>query len=591
MAVSVAVPVGKSTADRLMEKLIPRVESLKIGTSIDPSADYGPLVTREAVEKVKSYIDIGIKEGATLAVDGRGFKMQGYEKGFYLGGSLFDNVTKDMRIYKEEIFGPVLSVVRAHDYKEALALPSDHDYGNGVAIFTRDGDAARDFAAKVNVGMVGVNVPIPVPIALLHLRRLEEVGLRRSQPARPGLGALLHQDQDGDLALAVRRQGRCGVLDPADEVTLSRARPGMQFALNEDQVAVRDMALAFAAEKIAPHALRWDEEKHFPVDVMREAATLGMGGIYIREDVGGSAMTRFDAALIFEALATGCPTTSAFISIHNMASWMIDAFGSDTQRHKWLPKLCSMELIASYCLTEPGAGSDAAALRTRAVRDGDHYVLNGQKQFISGAGGTDLLVAMVRTGGDGAGGVSTLVIDGNTPGVSYGANERKMGWNAQPTRAVMFENARVPVANRLGEEGIGFKIAMAGLDGGRLNITACSLGGAQTALDKARTYMKERKAFGKRLRRIPGIAIPSRRHGDRARGRAHLPVARSGGARPQGPRCHHALRHGKALRHRRRLRGRQPGAPAPWRLRLSQRIRYREDRARSARAPDPRRHQ
>ncbi|WGR92476.1 isobutyryl-CoA dehydrogenase [Bradyrhizobium sp. ISRA443] len=273
----------------------------------------------------------------------------------------------------------------------------------------------------------------------------------------------------------------------------------MQFALNEDQIAVRDMARAFAAERIAPHALEWDEKKHFPVDVMREAASLGIGGIYIRDDVGGSAMTRFDAALIFEALATGCPTTSAFISIHNMASWMIDAYGNDTQRRKWLPKLCTMEYLASYCLTEPGAGSDAAALRTRAVRDGDHYILNGQKQFISGAGGTDLLVAMVRTGGDGPGGVSTLVIDGKTPGVSFGANERKMGWNAQPTRAVMFENARVPVENRLGEEGIGFKIAMAGLDGGRLNIAACSLGGAQAALDKALAYMKDRKAFGKRL--------------------------------------------------------------------------------------------
>ena len=182
-----------------------------------------------------------------------------------------------------------------------------------------------------------------------------------------------------------------------------------------------------------------------------------------------------------------------------MASWMIDAFGNDTQRQKWLPKLCKMEFIASYCLTEPGAGSDAAALRTRALREGDHYVLNGQKQFISGAGGTDLLVAMVRTGGDGPGGVSTLVIDGKTPGVSFGANERKMGWNAQPTRAVIFENARVPVENRLGDEGIGFKIAMAGLDGGRINIAACSLGGAQSALDKSLAYMKERKAFGKRL--------------------------------------------------------------------------------------------
>ncbi|KJC59077.1 acyl-CoA dehydrogenase [Bradyrhizobium sp. LTSPM299] len=273
----------------------------------------------------------------------------------------------------------------------------------------------------------------------------------------------------------------------------------MQFALNEDQIAVRDMARAFAAEKIAPYALEWDETKHFPVDVMREAASLGIGGIYIRDDVGGSAMTRFDAALIFEALATGCPTTSAFISIHNMASWMIDAFGNDTQRHRWLPKLCTMELLASYALTEPGAGSDAAALRTRAVRDGDHYVLNGQKQFISGAGSTDLLVAMVRTGGDGPGGISTIVIDGKTPGVSFGANERKMGWNAQPTRAVVFENARVPVENRLGDEGIGFKIAMAGLDGGRINIAACSLGGAQAALDKSLVYMRDRKAFGKRL--------------------------------------------------------------------------------------------
>ncbi|EKS39515.1 isobutyryl-CoA dehydrogenase [Afipia broomeae] len=273
----------------------------------------------------------------------------------------------------------------------------------------------------------------------------------------------------------------------------------MQFALTEDQIAVRDMAREFAAEKIAPFAQKWDEEKFFPVNVMREAAALGMGGIYIRDDVGGSALTRFDAALIFEALATGCPTVSSFISIHNMASWMIDAYGSDAQRQKWLPRLCTMELIASYALTEPGAGSDAAALSTRAVRDGDHYVLNGQKQFISGAGTSDIYVAMVRTGGEGARGVSTLVIDRDTPGVSFGANERKMGWNAQPTRAVIFENARVPVANRLGEEGIGFKVAMAGLDGGRLNIAACSLGGAQSALDKSLAYTKERRAFGQRL--------------------------------------------------------------------------------------------
>src|SRR5580693_137507 len=279
----------------------------------------------------------------------------------------------------------------------------------------------------------------------------------------------------------------------------------MQFALNEDQIAVRDMARELAADKIAPRAIRWDEEKHFPVDVMREAAKLGIGGVYIRDDVGGSALTRFDAALIFEALATGCPTVSAFISIHNMASWMIDAYGNDAQRRKWLPRLCTMELLASYCLTEPGSGSDAAALRTRAVRDGDHYVLNGQKQFISGAGKGDLYVAMVRTGADGPGGISTLVIDADTPGVSFGANERKMGWNAQPTRAVIFENARVPVTNRLGDEGIGFKIAMAGLDGGRINIAACSLGGAQNALDRTLAYMKERKAFGKRLNEFQAL--------------------------------------------------------------------------------------
>ena len=271
------------------------------------------------------------------------------------------------------------------------------------------------------------------------------------------------------------------------------------FALPEDQIALRDTARAFAAEKIAPFALKWDEEKHFPVDTIRQAASLGMGGIYIREDVGGSGLTRLDAALVFEALAQGCPTVSAYISIHNMAAWMIDAYGSIDQRTRYLPKLCSMDYLASYCLTEPGSGSDAAALRTRAVRDGDHYVLNGQKQFISGAGAGDLYVVMVRTGGEGPGGISTLVVEGNTPGISLGANERKMGWNAQPTRAVIFENARVPVANRLGEEGMGFRIAMAGLDGGRLNIAACSLGGAQAALDAALAYMRERKAFGKRL--------------------------------------------------------------------------------------------
>jgi alkylation response protein AidB-like acyl-CoA dehydrogenase len=275
--------------------------------------------------------------------------------------------------------------------------------------------------------------------------------------------------------------------------------PMTLFALPEDQIALRDTARAFAAEKIAPFALKWDEEKHFPVKTIREAATLGMGGIYIRDDVGGSGLTRLDAALIFEALAQGCPTISAYISIHNMAAWMIDAYGSVDQRMRFLPKLCRMDWLASYCLTEPGSGSDAAALRTTAKREGEHYVLNGTKQFISGAGAGDLYVVMVRTGGEGPNGISALVVEGNLPGISFGANERKMGWNAQPTRAVMFENVRVPVANRLGDEGIGFRVAMAGLDGGRINIGACSLGGAQAALDAALAYTRERKAFGKRL--------------------------------------------------------------------------------------------
>src|SRR5215469_9069334 len=220
-----------------------------------------------------------------------------------------------------------------------------------------------------------------------------------------------------------------------------------QFSLNEEQIAVRDMARSFAAEVFAPHAVAWDEAKHFPVAEMRQAAELGMGGVYISPEVGGSGLSRLDATLIFEALATGCPTVAAYMSIHNMAAWMIDAFGSDAQRQTWLPKLCTMELLASYCLTEPGAGSDAAALRTRAVRDGEEYVLNGQKQFISGAGAGDVYLVMARTGGEGAAGISALIVPGDTPGISIGANERKMGWNAQPTRAVMFENVRVPLTD------------------------------------------------------------------------------------------------------------------------------------------------
>ena len=230
-----------------------------------------------------------------------------------------------------------------------------------------------------------------------------------------------------------------------------------QFSLTDDQIAIRDMALAFAAENLAPHALEWDEKKHFPVDVMREAAALGMAAIYTRDDVGGSGMTRLDAALIFEALATGCPPISAYLSIHNMVAWMIDRYGSDEQRQRYIPKLVTMELIASYCLTEPGSGSDAAALKTKAVREGDHYIVNGVKQFISGAGASDFYVTMVRTGEDGPSGISTLVIEKDTPGVSFGAQEKKMGWNAQPTAAVIFEDARVPVANLLVRRGHGLQ--------------------------------------------------------------------------------------------------------------------------------------
>ncbi|WP_332118056.1 isobutyryl-CoA dehydrogenase [Azorhizobium caulinodans] len=277
------------------------------------------------------------------------------------------------------------------------------------------------------------------------------------------------------------------------------------FELTEDQIAIRDMARAFAREEIAPYALEWDEAHHFPIPTLKAAAALGMAGIYVRDDVGGSALSRLDATLIFEALAEGCPATSAYLSIHNMVAWMIDRFGAPEQRTKWLPKLCAMDIVASYCLTEPGSGSDAAALKTRAVRDGDHYVLHGEKQFISGAGASDLYAVMARTGGEGPGGVSTILVEAGTPGLSFGANEKKMGWRVQPTRAVIFDGVRVPVENRIGAEDDGFKFAMAGLDGGRLNIAACSLGGAQAALDKALAYTAERKAFGKAINQFQAL--------------------------------------------------------------------------------------
>jgi alkylation response protein AidB-like acyl-CoA dehydrogenase len=279
----------------------------------------------------------------------------------------------------------------------------------------------------------------------------------------------------------------------------------MDFDLNEDQRAIEDAARAFAAAELAPHSARWDEEKTLDRDVLRAAAELGFAGLYVQEDVGGSALTRLDASIVFEQLSYGDVSTAAFISIHNMASWMIDRFGSDDLRRRWLPRLTTMELVASYCLTEPGSGSDAAALKTTARKDGDHYVLNGSKAFISGAGFSDVYVVMARTGGEGARGVSAFVVENGTPGLSFGAQERKMGWNAQPTAQVNFDDCRVSEANRIGGEGEGFKFAMAGLDGGRINIASCSLGGAGLALDTAREYLATRKQFGQALKEFQGL--------------------------------------------------------------------------------------
>lgn len=273
----------------------------------------------------------------------------------------------------------------------------------------------------------------------------------------------------------------------------------MSALFSDEQLMIRDMARKFAEAQLLPHSEAWDRDSHFPVDVIKQAAELGFAGIYVSEEVGGSALTRTDAAMIFEQLSYGDVSTAAFISIHNMASWMIDTFGSDAQRQAWVPRLTRMELIASYCLTEPGAGSDAASLKTRAVKDGDDYVISGTKQFISGAGTSDVYVLMARTSDDGAKGVSAFIIEKDTPGLSFGANERKMGWKSQPTRQVMLDGVRVPAANRIGEEGHGFRFAMAGLDGGRLNIAACALGGAQAALEATLIYMGERKAFGKSI--------------------------------------------------------------------------------------------
>ncbi|MBM0169714.1 acyl-CoA dehydrogenase family protein [Altererythrobacter sp. C41] len=268
-----------------------------------------------------------------------------------------------------------------------------------------------------------------------------------------------------------------------------------QFQLTDDQLAIQEMARRFTADHITPFAAEWDEKHHFPREVIQKTGELGFGAIYVSEESGGIALGRLEAALIMEAMAYGCPATSAYVSIHNMAAWMIDRFGGDEVKAKFLPRMVTMEHIASYALTEPGSGSDAAGLKTTARLDGDHYVLNGTKQFISGGGFNDIYVCMVRTGEHKSRGITCLVVEKDTPGVSFGAPEKKLGWNASPTAQVIFEDARVPVENRVGAEGDGFRFAMAGLDGGRLNIGACSLGGAQRCLDEAIAYTKDRQQF------------------------------------------------------------------------------------------------
>ncbi len=277
---------------------------------------------------------------------------------------------------------------------------------------------------------------------------------------------------------------------------VSDSNPPGQFSLNAEQHAIRDLALSFATGQLAPHALRWDRDKYFPRDVIRSSAALGFGGVCVAEDVGGSALSRLEGVLIYDSLATACPCIAGYFSVHNMVASVIDRFGTEQQRKQWLPRMCRFDLLGAYCLSEPSSGSDAAALSTRAVHDGGAYVLNGVKQFISGAGDADVYIVMARTGAPGPRGISAFIVEKGTEGLTFGPVEKKMGWNAQATRQVILEDVRVPAENLLGVEGTGFRIALSALDGGRLNIAACSLGGARTALGKAAAYLKERIAFG-----------------------------------------------------------------------------------------------
>ncbi|MDT0618333.1 acyl-CoA dehydrogenase family protein [Salinisphaera sp. P385] len=279
----------------------------------------------------------------------------------------------------------------------------------------------------------------------------------------------------------------------------------MDFELSEDQRAYREAAATFAASELAPHAAEWDAESHFPKDVISAAGELGFCGLYAPEEAGGLGLSRLDSSIVFEALAGGCTSTTAFMTIHNMATWMVTAFGNEELVGEWGEELTSGRKLASYCLTEAGAGSDAAQLKTTARRDGDDYVLNGGKVFSSGAGDTEALVVMARTGGDGAGGISCFLVPGDADGVSYGKKEEKLGWNCQPTRAINFDDARIPARYRVGEEGEGFKFAMKGLDGGRINIATCSVGTAQAAMETTRNYMAERSQFGNRLNQFQAL--------------------------------------------------------------------------------------
>jgi len=280
----------------------------------------------------------------------------------------------------------------------------------------------------------------------------------------------------------------------------------MDFGLSDEQRQIVAMVDDFAAERLAPNTGAWDRDAHFPLDVMRELAGLGLAGVFVDPEHGGSGLGRLDGALIFEGLAKGCVSTSAFMTIHNMVGWMVDRFGNPEQRARWLPGLCAMDIVASYCLTEPGSGSDAAALKTAARADGNsHYILNGAKAFISGAGASDVYAVMCRTGGEGPGGISCILVEKDTPGLSFGKPEAKMGWNSQPTATVSFDDVRVPAENRLGPEGDGFRYAMQGLDGGRINIAACSLGGAAWALEAALAHVRERIAFGKPLAALQAV--------------------------------------------------------------------------------------